>query len=150
MTTSKPATTQAPLPVKPLDLPRDEMAFRLTYEPLLLNRSLTTVFRPGDRRWPKWRGYRPGETVTARLIVQSGSDALGIPPIFNALRMRIQIEAIDVLAPTDLRPEDFAGSSPDVHDEASLRAHLFDIYGQPLEAVGDIISRIRFRYVDDQ
>jgi hypothetical protein len=132
----------------PLDMPRDEMAFRRRYEPLLFARTLTTVFRPGNRLWPNWRGYRLNEIVTARVIARPGSDALGIPPEFTATRTRIEIVDIRVLPPEGLRTEDFVGSSPDVHDVASLRIHLLGIYGRPLSAFGDVVTRIQFAYRD--
>jgi hypothetical protein len=132
----------------PLDMPRDEMAFRRRYEPLLFARTLTTVFRPGNRLWPNWRGYRLNEIVTARVIARPGSDALGIPPDFTATRTRIEIVDIRVLPPEGLTAEDFVGSSPDVHDVASLRIHLLGIYGRPLSAFGDVVTRIQFAYRD--
>ena len=132
----------------PLDMPRDEMAFRRRYEALLFARTLTTVFRPGNRLWPNWRGYRLNEIVTARVIARPGSDALGIPPEFTATRTRIEIVDIRVLPPEGLTAEDFVGSSPDVHDVASLRIHLLWIYGRPLSAFGDVVTRIQFAYRD--
>jgi hypothetical protein len=132
----------------PLDMPRDEMAFRRRYEPLLFARTLTTVFRPGNRLWPNWRGYRLNEIVTARVIARPGSDALGIPPEFTTTRTRIEIVDIRVLPPEALTAEDFVGSSPDVHDVASLRIHLLGIYGRPLSAFGDVVTRIQFAYRD--
>jgi hypothetical protein len=135
----------APAPAV-LDLPRDEMAFRRKYQRLLLARKITTVFRPGDRRFPAWRGYAPGEVVTARVIVRVGSDALGVAPVFNAVRIPIRLDEVDVLDAAALRPADFAGSSPDVRDRASLEAHLRGIYGRPLAAWGGRVTRIRFSY----
>lgn len=131
-----------------LEMPRDEMAFRRRYEPMLLARTLTTVFRPGDRLWPNWRGYRPGEIITARVIARPGSDALGIPPEFTSTRIMIGILDIRVLAPEALTAADFVGSSPDVQDVQSLRVHLLGIYGRPLSAFGDVVTRIRFAYRD--
>lgn len=139
----------APIRVPPgvLDLPRDEMAFRKRYQPLLLTRRLTTVFRPGDRRYPAWRGYAPGETVCARVIEICGSDRLGVPPVFNALRIPIRIETVEPTPVARLRPDDFRGSSPDVQDRRTLEAHLQGIYGRPLSAYGDLVTVIRFAYV---
>ncbi|MEY4555893.1 MAG: hypothetical protein RL093_1012 [Pseudomonadota bacterium] len=130
----------------PLVMPRDEMAFRRRYEPLLFDRTLTTVFRPGDRRWPNWRGYRQGEIVTARVIARPGSDALGIPPEFTSTRIPIEIVDIGVFAPEALTGGDFAGSSPDVQDTGSLLVHLLGIYGRPLSDFGDVVTRIQFAY----
>ena len=121
----------------PLDMPRDEMAFRRRYESLLFARTLTTVFR-----------YRPNEIVTARVIARPGSDALGIPPEFTATRTRIEIVDIRVLSPEALTAEDFVGSSPDVHDVRSLLVHLLGIYGRPLSVFGDVVTRIQFAYRD--
>lgn len=132
----------------PLVMPRDEMAFRRRYEPMLLARTLTTVFRPGDRRWPNWRGYRQGEIVTARVIARPGSDALGIPPEFTSTRILIEIVDIRVFAPETLTAADFVGSSPDVQDPGSLLVHLLGIYGRPLSDFGDVVTRIQFVYRD--
>jgi hypothetical protein len=132
----------------PLDMPRDEMAFRRRYEPMLFARTLTTVFRPGNRLWPNWRGYRRNEIVAARVIARPGSDALGIPPEFTSTRTMIEIVEIKVLAPEALTADDFLGSSPDVHDAESLLVHLLGIYGRPLSAFGDVVTRIQFAYVD--
>jgi hypothetical protein len=131
-----------------LDMPRDEMAFRRRYQPMLFARTLTTVFRPGDRLWPNWRGYRQGEIVTARVIARPGSDALGIPPEFTSTRISIGIVDIRVFTPEALTADDFLGSSPDVHDSGSLRVHLLGIYGRPLSAYGDVVTRIQFDYLD--
>jgi hypothetical protein len=130
-----------------MDLPRDEMAFRKHYEKLLLDQTITTVFRPGIRIYPNRRGYMPGETVTARVIELCGSDALGVPPLFNETRIPIQISCLTVKAIDDVEPEDFEGSSPDVFDRESLEEHLTDIYQKPIECFDGTVTRIQFRYV---
>lgn len=132
----------------PVELPRDEMAFRKKYQRLLLSQKITTVFRPGDRRFPRWRGYAPGETVTARVIERVGSDALGIAPAFNAVRVPICIEDVTVIEVAALGAADFVGSSPDVDDRPSLMAHLEGIYGRPVSAFDGVVTRIRFRYLE--
>jgi hypothetical protein len=134
-------------PLQAPELPRDEMAFRQCYQRLLLSRRLTTVFRPGDRLYPNWRGYIEGETVTARIIVRSGCDALGIAPRFSAVRRQLRIERIEVLPVNRLTWTHFEGSSPDVYDPESLLEHLRDIYGQPISAYGDKVTRISFSHL---
>lgn len=136
------------LPRRAVALPRDEMAFRRTYRDLLLRRKLTTVFRPGDRTYPNWRGYSEGEIVTARVISRPGSDELGVPPKFDDdLRIPIRIVAISVSPIDALKADAFRGSSPDVHDCASLAVHLEHIYGRPISAFGNLVTRIAFAYV---
>ncbi len=132
---------------RPVDLPRDEMAFRKVYQRLLLAQEITAVFRPGDRRFPAWRGYAPGEAVTARVIARVGSDALGVPPVFNEVRVPIRIHDVALLEAASLGPEDFAGCSPDVCDVAALTAHLEGIYQRPLAEYGGVVTRIRFHYL---
>jgi hypothetical protein len=130
-----------------MDLPRDEMAFRKTYEALLLEEAITTVFRPGNRIYPNRRGYRPGETVTARVIEKCGSDELGIPPLFNDIRIPIRISSLAVKAIADVGREDFEGSAPDVFDRESLEEHLTGIYQKPMDCFGGTVTRIQFRYL---
>ena len=135
------------LPPRAVALPRDEMAFRWRYRDLLLKRALTTVFRPGDRTYPNWRGYCEGETVTARIIRMPGSDERGVPPQFDDLRIPIRIRAISVSSIDALGHEAFSGSSPDVHDRASLAEHLRHIYGRPISAFDNQVTRIAFAYI---
>lgn len=132
----------------PVELPRDEMAFRMQYQRLLLDRMITTVFRPGDRLFPAWRGYAPGETITARVITRHGCDARGLAPVFNGVRLPLRIRDVVVATAEALAPDDFAGSSPDVHDTPSLLQHLAAIYEKPLSAFGGVVTRIRFDYLD--
>lgn len=135
-------------PARAVALPRDEMAFRSRYRDLLLRRILTTVFRPGDRIYPNWRGYAEGEIVTARVIAKPGSDELGVAPKFDDLRIPIRITKLWVAAIDSLMPDDFAGSSPDVFNVSSLAVHLYGIYGRPLSAFGNRVTRIAFAYLD--
>lgn len=129
-----------------VELPRDEMAFRMRYQRLLLARRITTVFRPGNRIHPNWRGYILGETVVARVIERPGSDAHGIPPLFNDLRIPIRIRGLEVKGLNEFTAEDFVGSSPDVMDVADLIAHLNEIYDTPIAAFAGQVTRIRFDY----
>jgi hypothetical protein len=80
------------------------------------------------------------------VIARPGSDALGIPPEFTAMRTRIEIVDIKVLSPEALTADDFVGSSPDGHDARSLLVHLLGISGRPLTAYGDVVTPIQFAY----
>ena len=139
---------ERPLALGKFELPRDEMAFRKQYQRFLLQRRITTVFRPGDRVFPAWRGYAVGEAITARVIEQPGSDALGVAPLFNGVRVPIRLEDVALKPVHMLTPADFAGSSPDVGDTLSLLRHLAAIYRKPIAAFGDVVTRIRFAYLD--
>lgn len=128
-------------------LPRDEMAFRKQYQDLVTQQLLTTVFRPGNRVYPQWRGYKPGEVVTARVIEQYGSDEKGIPPIFNRIKIPVRIKSILVKDIHTLDQHDFSGSSPDVCDIQSLKQHLHYIYGKKTEYFNQQITKINLEYL---
>ena len=87
------------------------------------------------------------EIVTARIIRMPGSDERGVPPQFDDLRIPIRIRSICVSAIEALGRDAFSGSSPDVHDHASLAAHLHHIYGRPIAAFGNQVTRIVFAYI---
>ena len=123
-------------------LRRDEIAFRAEYGRLVEAGLVTTVFRPGDRRYPCWRGYIEGELVTARIIAQPGCDMAGRAPRFTAFGRSVCIAGLKVVAIEALRPGDFSGSSTDVFDAASLQRHLEGIYGRPLAEWGGVVTRI--------
>ena len=128
-------------------LPRDEMAFRKTYEPLVVDRKLTTVFRPGNRVFPNYRGYKPHEIITARIIEKPGSDASNIPPLFNDIKMAIQISQIETFMVDELEDAHFLGSSPDVQSVKDLLDHLCAIYQKPISEYDNQVTRIEFNYL---
>lgn len=133
-----------------MELPRDEIAFRKEYQGLVLERTITTVFRPGNRIYPNRRGYRVNEIVTARIIDRVGSDELMIPPVFNEHRAKVRIAALLVTTIDWLRPEHFEGSSPDIFDIQSLEEHLKYIYRRPIEAFDRKVTRIELDYLDER
>lgn len=130
-----------------MDLPRDEMAFRKRYESLVVDQKLTTVFRPGNRVFPNFRGYKRDEVITARIIEVPGCDSDNIAPQFNDIRMPIQIAHIEILKVGELEEEHFLGSSPDVQSVAELLEHLTGIYQRPISEYGDEVTRIAFSYL---
>jgi hypothetical protein len=130
-----------------MELPRDEMAFRKQYEELLCAQELKTVFRPGNRLYPNWRGYIPGEVVTARVIERCGSDELRVPPLFNDTRIPIKITSLMAKKIDRMKMDDFCGSSPDVFDQKSLNDHLQHIYQKPIECFDGVVTKITFEYV---
>ena len=124
------------------------MAFRKNYETLVVQKILTTVFRPGDRLYPSYRGYRHDEVVTARIIERPGRDEKQIPPHFNDLKIPIRIVRIDMMDVYDLTPAHFLGSAPDVQNIPELLAHLEHIYQKPITDYGNKITRIQLEYLD--
>jgi len=130
-----------------MDLPRDEMAFRKRYQQLVVDRQLTTVFRPGNRIFPKHRGYKLNEVITARIIEQPGSDENNVAPLFNDIKMPVQIAAIETVNIEDLAPAHFDGSSPDVQTVQQLVDHLESIYDQSMGQFDNEVTRISFMYL---
>ncbi len=130
-----------------LKLPRSEIAFRKEYKELMQQKFLTTVFRPGNRVFPSWRGYALGEVVTARIIEKPGNDLLHIPPTFNDVKILLRIKSLEIKSLSELMLEDFVGSSPDVQSVSDLKNHLERIYKKLPEEYDETITRIEFEYV---
>lgn len=139
---------------KGMDLPRDEMAIRKVYQPLVESGELRVVFRPGDRVCglgrDTYRGYWKGEDVTVKIIDVPGSDVYGIAPKFSdAIQRRVRISEIEKISFEDLNSEHFDGSSPDVQNPEQLAYHLGLVYGRmPEEIKREGVTRIGLKYLD--
>ncbi|MCF7798395.1 hypothetical protein K9M74_00670 [Candidatus Woesearchaeota archaeon] len=130
-----------------LELPRDEIAFRKEYESLVEHGLLTTIYRPGNRIYPEWRGYKPGELVTARVIQQPGNDALMIPPRFKDIARPVKIKNIQLKSLDELSAQDFMGSSPDVQSVNDLINHLQWIYTKTPAEYNNQVTKIELEYL---
>jgi len=130
-----------------MDLPRDEMAFRKTYESLLVEQQLTTIFRPGNRLYPNYRGYKYQEVVMARIIEMAGCDKSEIAPVFSDIKIPVKINDIRTFYISDLTEADFHGSSPDVQNLEQLLVHLEEIYDRPIESYDNTVTRIQIQYL---
>ncbi|MFT5210545.1 MAG: hypothetical protein ACI9CE_002271 [Flavobacterium sp.] len=130
-----------------MDLPRDEMAFRKTYEMLVVEQRLTTIFRPGNRLYPHYRGYKDQEIVMARIIEKPGCDKREIAPVFSDIKIPVKINDIRTFDISDLTTADFLGSSPDVQNLEQLLIHLEEIYDRPIESYENMVTRIQIQYL---
>jgi hypothetical protein len=130
-----------------LYLPRDEIAFRKNYASLVENASLKTVFRPGNRLYPNWRGYKEGEIVYARIIEQTGNDDDLVPPIFNNYNRKVRIKNISIKSISDLDTKDFEGSSDDIKSVEDLKKHLYQIYKKEPDEYKNLVTRIELEYI---
>jgi len=132
------------------NLDRNEMAFRQIYAHLLSSQQLTTVIRPGRRTGTDWRGYDPGDIVTARIIKNVGADWAHIAPEFLDEAYQICIEEVQKLHLREITQKHFRGMSHDIHDKQSLIYHLGTIYNLPIEVFSDEseITRISFSYTN--
>lgn len=124
------------------------MAFRKEYETLVREKKLTTVFRPGNRLYPNYRGYKPEEIVTARIIEVLGCDKCCIAPVFNELKQPVLIRDITTLRIDELISADFSGSAPDVQSANQLIEHLELIYSKSLADFNYEVTRIRIVYLE--
>jgi hypothetical protein len=124
------------------------MAFRADYEDLVSQQSLTTVFRPGNRVFPSWRGYKLGEIIIGRIIERCGCDLQQKAPLFKESKIPLRIAKIEVIPVADLSAEDFEGSSWDVTDLESLDQHIYKIYSKPLSEYDNMVTRISLDYLE--
>lgn len=125
---------------------RNSLGFRIVYKPLIINGSLTTIFRPN---LPKYKKLYPiGELVSARIIKHPGDEKNKIVPLYTDDKLFVRIKSINSVRIKELKPEDFIGSSPDVHDQESLAYHLGLIYNEAADVFGPEtkIIKIKFSY----
>lgn len=125
----------------------NEIGFRMVYRDMVLSRSLTTIFRPDDRKYEKL--YGAGSLIKGKIIEQPGSASLEINPVFTEDTVRLEVKSIKKIALKDLKPEDFLGSSPDVQDVMGLIYHLGMIYNKPAISYmpNESVIKISLEYV---
>lgn len=127
----------------------DEMAVRKIYWPLFEQESITKVFRPGNRPCGAWRGYCAQQNVTAKALDKIGADWAKIAPTFVENKTKeLIIAKTEVKKISELAPEDFIGSSPDVVDVSSLQYHLGVLYNLYPEDLGldGYVTIVSFNY----
>ncbi len=131
-----------------MELRRDELAVRKIYSHLIKSKKLTTFFRPFNRIFPNYRGYKYGEIIKIKIIETVGNDLHDIPPKFSEEEFPAKIISIKAKRFNDISKEDFTGSSPDVTDKQSLLYHLGTIYNLSTEKIEKSeITRIEVRYL---
>lgn len=129
---------------------RDEISFRKIYMPLVQARLVTTIFRPGRRLCGNQKGYCEGEIVTLRIVEKVGADWANIPgELRDDVGEKVQITDVKCALLGSLANKDFEGSTPDVHNKASLIQHLGLLYNlHPSELSDDAeVTRTTFTYL---
>lgn len=120
--------------MKKLLLNPNEMAIRKIYWPLVLSQEISTFFRPGRRLCENVRGYCENQNIKLRCIVKLGSDSLGLAPVFDEKsKVSAKIKHIYDKKISELREEDFLGSSPDIKNSLDLKYQLGLIYDLDLD-----------------
>ncbi len=128
----------------------NEMAFRKIYWPLLADRKVTRVFRPGNRPCGMWRGYCGGQLVIARVLDCIGADWAKVAPQFvEGLEREIKIKEVVIKKISELVSEDYVGATPDIYDVISLQYNLGLIYNLFPEDIGpdSFVTITTFAYV---
>lgn len=131
-----------------MELRRDELAVRKIYSHLIKSKKLTTFFRPFNRIFPNYRGYKHGEIIKIKIIETVGNDLHDIPPKFSEDEFPARIVSIKAKRFNDISEEDFFGSSPDVTNKNSLAYHLGVIYNLPMDKIEQSeITIIEIKYL---
>lgn len=130
-----------------MNLDRSEMAIRKEYKQLVKIQELKRVFRPGNRIYPNWRGYKEGENINIRIIAKPGSDKLNIPPKFEKEKYPIVIKKIVFKCLNELNKDDFRLAPENINTREDLINHFKEIYGyEKTEIEKMCLSIIDFEY----
>ena len=127
-------------------LDRNDISFRKEDEEELITKNEITVFRPGNRMYPKERWYIPGEVVKARVINIPGNDKEHREPIFSNTVELVKIEAINVLQEEQINNGDFCNSLTCIKSRKELKKHLKNIY---IKDDFNTITKIQIKKIND-
>ena len=133
-----------------LNVKREEIYFRRIYRDLLEDKSITTVFRPGNRLNGHPKGLRLGETVTLRIIEGVGADWAGLTARLDpSFALKAKVVSIEAKTLRELEKSDFEGSSPDIQSMESLKYYLGVIYNLSKAELGSdaVVTITRFVYI---
>jgi len=109
-------------------LDRNDISFRKEDEKDLLSKKKITVFRPGNRVYPKNRWYSDGEVIKARIIDIPWNDKEKKAPVFSNTVKLVKIEAIKILQEEHIDNKDFCNSLTCIQSKEGLREYLQKIY----------------------
>jgi len=109
-------------------LDRNDISFRKKDEKDLLSKKKITVFRPGNRIYPKNRWYSDGEVIKARIIDTPWNDNEKKAPVFSNTVKLVKIETIKILQEKYIDNKDFYNSLRYIQSKEELRKYLQTIY----------------------
>ena len=127
--------------------PRNELWVRKPYERLVMNGSLITFFRPGDRITPTNKKYFiAGEVLTIRFLDKPGDEERGFVPVLNGNFRKAKVVDICKKSIDDFCESDFKGSSPDVQNIMQLKYNLGITYNKPIDEIKEV-TKIKIEYL---
>ncbi len=130
--------------------PRGEIWFRRIYADLVLNRHVTTIFRPGKRLNGDPKGFQEGEILRVRIIEKVGAEWAGVfGRVCPDIEIPVQVHEVKASRIVELEPSDFEGSTPDVADAQSLIYQLGILYNLSPSEIGpnSIVTKTTFAYL---
>ena len=129
----------------------NDITFRQCYLDEVLAHRVTTIFRPGKRLCGDSKGYCKGQMVTVRVVEKVGADWANVPGLLRddvAEKAEIIEDPVCMLLGS-LTDADFVGSTPDIHDQQSLKYHLGVVYNLAPDQIDEKtrVTRTTYRYL---
>lgn len=128
----------------------EAIGFRMVYRDLVLSRSLTIIFRPDS---PKYKElYCCGHVIEGKIIAEPGNPRLKVNPTYTDDVVYLKAKSVSRIALSDLKPEHFVGSSPDVQNVQGLIWQLGLIYNKSASEFTPKtkVIRIELEYVNQK
>lgn len=119
-----------------------ELWFRAPYKRLLQKGLVTTTLRAGDRRKPEPKGYKVGEIIRLKIILNPGESN----PRFDPWQTTIKILELRVKKIGELGKAELLGSPPDAKTKEAVKYNLGVFYNKEFTNK-DVVTVIKFKYI---
>jgi len=110
------------------DIKKNHITLKKYYLYDVENKSLTRIFRPGNRTCPNNKCYFKNQKVFIKILDIAGSDYHEIEPIHIKKKFPVKIISSKCFKLPDLKKEDFKNSGNDIKNIKTLKSHLGLIY----------------------
>jgi len=110
------------------DTKRNHITLKKFYRSEVKDKSLTRIFRPGNRECPNEKCYFGTQKVFIKILDIGGSDYHKIEPIHLKEKYPVEIINSKCLKLKDLKKLDFKNCGSDLKNIETLKSHLGLIY----------------------
>lgn len=134
------------------DVTKNTLANRMIHLPCMQNRTLTRIFRPGNREVPHEKSLYEGQLALAKIIRTTGVSSQNIKPEFMSEIYPVRILSSNAITFGELNGSYFKNSGKWITDQTSLAHELSLIYNLSPLAFNDnyCVTITDYEYLDSK